>query len=170
MVLHVHARRVGTAAAASALVAVVWSPALAQSTSTWPADRLRPRTLVYVEDTTGHETSGRLLRIDTASLVVQVDRLERRFDAPTVARVSRRDGLKNGALIGAAVGVVMGTIAGGLADCVDDAGHVSGCGTGGRVGITLFSTGFYAAMGAGIDALIHGRTLVYEAAQTSPRR
>ena len=77
-------------------------------------------------------------------------------------RVSKRgDSLKNGAIIGA----VFGGVAGALAASFDD-------GSAKALGF-LAATGFYALVGAGLDALIPGRTTIYEArpaAKTRPPR
>jgi len=132
-------------------------------TSRWPA--LAPSggiETVYVTDDSGAETTGRLLRLTPDSIVLLVNGAERQFDAARVRRIQRRgDSLKNGAIIGAVVGVGMGLLAGGIADCGrDDPG--GGC-PGTRVAALLVSTGVYAAVGAGIDALIQGRTTLYEA-------
>jgi hypothetical protein len=131
--------------------------------SSWPG--LAPSggvSTVYVVDDTGVETTGRLLRLNADSIVLLVDGAERQFDAARVRRIQRRgDSLRNGAIIGAVVGVGIGLLAGGIADCGrDDPG--GGC-PGTRVAALLVSTGVYAAVGAGIDALIQGRTTLYEA-------
>ena len=138
-------------------------------TSRWPA--LAPSggvETVYVLDETGTETAGRLVRLTPDSLVLLVDGAERQFAAARVRRIQKRgDSLRNGALIGAVVGVGIGFLAGGIADCGRDDPD-GGC-PGTRVAAVLVSTGVYAAIGAGIDALIPGRTTLYEA-PPSPRR
>ena len=92
--------------------------ALGQSTSDrWPG--LAPSQLqtVYVLDRSGIETTGKLLGLSPDSLVLLVADAERRFDRADVARIEKRDSLKNGTLIGAVVGVAMGLLAAGLSDC-----------------------------------------------------
>jgi len=122
---------------------------------------------VYVTDDTGSETTGRLLRLTPDSIVLLVDGAERQFDAARVRRIQRRgDSLRNGAIIGAVVGVGMGLLAGGMADCAGD--DPGGDCPGMRVAAVIVSTGVYAAVGAGIDALIKGRTTLYEASPSSP--
>lgn len=136
--------------------------------SRWPG--LAPSrgvSTVYVVDDTGAETMGRLLRLSADSIVLLVDGAERQFDAARVRRIQRRgDSLKNGTIIGAVVGVALGLVAGGLADCAGD--DPSGNCPGVRVAALLVSTGVYAAVGAGIDALIPGRTTLYQASASSP--
>ena len=136
--------------------------------SSWPG--LAPSggvSTVYVVDDTGVETTGRLLRLNADSIVLLVDGAERQFDAARVRRIQRRgDSLRNGAIVGAIVGVGLGLLAGGIADCGrDDPG--GGC-PGTRVAAVLVSTGVYAAVGAGIDALIQGRTTLYQAPASPP--
>ena len=71
-----------------------------------------------------------------------------------VTRISRRgDSLRNGAIAGAVFGAVGDALAMGFVD--DSAGKKA-------LGF-LASTGFYALVGAGIDALIPGRTTIYQA-------
>jgi hypothetical protein len=115
---------------------------------------------VYVLDDAGAETAGKLVRLNPDSIVILVDGNERRFDAARVKRVQKRgDSVKNGAIIGAIVGAVLGGISAGIADCP---GSESDCG-GFRVAAVAISTGVYTAIGAGIDALVAGRTTLYSA-------
>lgn len=133
-----------------------------QATSdVWPG--LRPSELqtVYVTDTSGRETTGKLLRIDPDALVLLANGAERTFPMAEVRRIQKRDSLRNGVLIGAVVGGVLGVLSGGLADCPGD--HPgNGCGAF-RVAVVGISAGVYAGLGAGIDALIRGRTTLYAA-------
>jgi hypothetical protein len=150
------------------LLAAVLVPASANAQTTaerWPG--LHPEALptVYVLDDAGVETTGRLLRLTADSLVLLVDDTERTLDAARVRRIQKRgDSLRNGALIGTLVGIVMGAFAAGLSDCPRDANE--GC-AGFRAAALLISTGMYAAIGTGIDALIVGRTTVYHATATA---
>lgn len=154
-----------------AILAAVLVPgaAFAQSTAqSWPGQAKAGSSTVYVLDDTGVETSGRLLRLDPDSLVLLVDGVERRFEAARVTRIEKRgDSLRNGAVIGAIVGVAVGVLAAGMADCPGD--DPSGSCPGVRAAGVMVSTGFYAAVGAGIDALVVGRTTLYEAPPASPR-
>lgn len=147
---------------------LVPSALCAQDTAqSWPG--LVPSGLptVYVLDDAGVETSGTLLRLNPDSLVLLVSGAERRFEAARVRRIQKRgDSLRNGALIGAIVGVVMGLVVAAISDCPGDDPGGSCPGT--RAATFLFSTGAYAAMGAGLDALIPGRTTLYEAPTVPP--
>lgn len=109
----------------------------------------------------GTEVSGRLLRLDPASLVLLVEGSEHRFEQAHVRRVVRRgDSLRNGALIGAGVGAVIGLFATRLADCPapDRGGPCPGT----RAAGFALAVGAYSAIGVGIDAIVVGRTTVYE--------
>lgn len=148
--------------------ALVSSVAAAQGTAqSWPGLATVEPSTVYVLDDTDVETSGRLLRLDPDSLVLLVGDTERRFEAARVRRIEKRgDSLRNGAFIGAIVGAAMGVLAAGIADCPgDDPG--GGC-PGTRAAGLVFSIGAYAAIGTGIDALVVGRTTLYEARAASP--
>jgi hypothetical protein len=137
----------------------VWAQ---ETASTWPGLASSRLSTVYVLDDAGVETSGKLLRLNPDSLVLLVDGAERRFEAARVARIQQRgDSLRNGAIIGAIVGVAIGIVTAGLADCPGD--HPGGGCPGSRAALFVVSTGVYAAIGTGIDALIPGRATVYEA-------
>src|SRR5215218_10050404 len=76
----------------------------AQSTSErWHG--LEPSALqtVYVMNDAGVETSGKLLTLNPDSLVLLVGGVDRHFDLSDVARVQKRDSLRNGTIIGAIV-------------------------------------------------------------------
>jgi hypothetical protein len=119
---------------------------------------------IYVTDDAGRRTEGKLLRFEPESVVMLVEGAEQRFDAARVRRIDRRgDSLKNGAWIGAALGVLFGSITAGISDCPgDDPG--GGC-TGFRIGAVASALGIYTAIGVGVDALIVGRTRVFEASR-----
>ena len=151
----------------AALVVMVVFVARSEAASGQPTSEvvkgLRPSGLptVYVRDSAGVETQGKLLALSPESLTLLVDGVERRLDLSSVTRIQRRDSLKNGTITGAIVGVGMGLLTGRLADCSGQApGH--GC-AGFRVAMVALSTGVYAGLGTGIDALIPGRTTIYAA-------
>lgn len=150
------------------LAILVPAVASAQGTAqTWAGLEKAELSMVYVIDDKGIETSGRLLRIDQDALVLVVGDTERRFEAARVRLVEKRgDSLRNGAIIGAVVGAALGTLSMGLADCPGSGG---GSCPGFRAAGLLISTGFYSAIGVGIDALKTGRTTLYEAPRP-PRR
>jgi hypothetical protein len=113
---------------------------------------------VYVTDTQGVETKGRLVNWTGSQIVLQTDLGQRIFKPGEAVRLDLRgDSLKNGALIGLSVGILAGALA--AADC--------DCG-GGDVAIVAFSGLFYTAVGVGIDAMVPGRTPLWNASQPTP--
>ena len=153
-----------------AILLAALSPSVAsaqQTASNWPGLVSSRLSTVYVLDTTGAETSGKLLRLNPDSIVLLVDGAERQFETARVARIQKRgDSLRNGAIIGAVVGVALGILTAGIADCPGDRPG-GGCPRS-RAALFLVSTGFYSAVGTGIDALIPGRTTLYEAPKAPP--
>lgn len=152
-------KRCITILAAALVPGAVCAQGTAQS---WPGLATAELSTVYVLDDTGVETSGRFLCLNPDSLVLLVDGAERRLEAARVKRIQKRgDSLRNGAFIGAIVGAGMGLIVAGISDCPgsDPGGSCPGT----RAVAFLFSTGVYAAIGTGIDALVVGRTTLYEA-------
>lgn len=106
---------------------------------------------VIVTDRSGQETRGRLVSWTASSIVLDTNGTKRTFASGEAVRVDLRgDSLKNGIIIGAAFGSLNGL----LAECKGGAGD---CG-GERVGVTLVSMALFGAIGAGIDALIPGRS------------
>jgi len=137
------------------------APAQAQPTlDRWAGLESKRLQEIYVRDVEGTETSGRLLQINPVSLVILAGGVERRFDADEVIRVQKRDSLKNGTLIGLAIGAGMGLMTAAISDCPgNDPG--GSCG-GARAAAVAVSMGVYSAIGAGVDALVRGRTTIYE--------
>jgi hypothetical protein len=148
-----------------AILIAALSPGVASAqdaASNWPGLVSSRLSTVYVLDNAGTETSGKFLRLNPDSIVLLVDGAERRFETSRVTRIQKRgDSLRNGAIIGAVVGVAMGILTAGISDCPGD--QPGGRCPGSRAALFLVSTGVYSAIGVGIDALIPGRTTLYEA-------
>ena len=149
-----------------ALVALIAAPSTALGQPTldrWQG--LNPSALqtVFVRDSAGVETTGKLLALSPDSVTLLVDGVERHLDLAQIERIQKRDSLKNGTIAGAIVGVAMGLLSGGLADCSNQS-RSNDC-VGFRVGMLALSTGVYTGLGAGIDAMIPGRTTLYAAPQ-----
>lgn len=121
---------------------------------------------MYLLDRSGVKVSGKLVGFQGESLLLLVEGTERRFDRVDVVRIQKRDPLNNGTLPGAAIGVVMGFITAGISDCPGD--DPGGSGGGFRAATFATSVGIYAGRGAGVDALIRGRTTLYEAPPLVP--
>jgi len=121
---------------------------------------------IYVTDDSGLRTEGKLLRLEPDSVVMLVAGAEQRFDTARVRRIDKRgDSLKNGAWIGAALGVLFGSITAGISDCPGD--DPGGSCTGFRIGTFAGAVGIYTAMGVGVDALIVGRTRIFDAGRSA---
>jgi hypothetical protein len=107
---------------------------------------------VYVTDAKGSETKGKLVSWTGSEIVLQTDAGSRTFKPGEAVRLDLRgDSVKNGALIGLAAGVAAGFLAS------------AGCDCDGKPAIVLTSAGMYTLVGAGIDALVPGRTLLWNA-------
>lgn len=139
-----------------------WSqPAEQPQGSTWDGVRRQKLTTVYVRDTEGVNTTGKLLAFAPDALVLLVNGQERRIARERVLRVQTRDSLKNGTIIGGVTGLVLGVLTAGIADCPSET-RTTGC-PGMRTSLYFVSAAIYAGLGAGIDAMIPGRTTIYQA-------
>ena len=148
---------------AATLFALVLSSqgAFAQGVQGEFAPGIGRRATIFVLDTQGVEHRGRFVRIDDRELVMLVGDDERRFGRDVITRVERAgDSLRNGAIAGAVVGGVIGLVTALLvADSPGD----------GILGVAI-NVGFYTGVGTGIDAIVQGRTLVYQRWPTAPGR
>jgi hypothetical protein len=161
------------------LILVVLITALAMPTAAWAQETAAPPKgvrvsgfpVAYVLDDKGVETKGGLFRIDEKSVILLVNGVQREFELAHVQRVTRRgDSLKNGAIVGAIFGGLVGILASGLAECRNGNGY-GACGGPTRVAMFVGTTAFYTTVGVGIDALIQGRTVVFQAPpRTATRR
>jgi len=127
-----------------------------------------------VTDTGGQRAQGRLVQLDASAIVLELPNKQRRqFDGAMVDTVEKRSGdsLKNGALIGLISGGALGIWAG-----ISDANYYEenfGSSYSGpsaareALGLGLFMGGVGAAIGTGIDALIHGRRVIYAKSKTT---
>lgn len=153
-----------------ALAVLLFVPAAAHAQEPlggWRGLNVSALDTIYVTDDAGRQTQGKLLRLEPDSVVMLVEGAEQRFDAARVRRIDRRgDSLKNGALIGLGIGVGLGVVTASISDCLDGDGPGSSC-VGGRIVLTAVSTGLYTAIGAGVDALIVGRTRIYDAGRST---
>jgi hypothetical protein len=108
--------------------------------------------VIVTQSASGEELHGYLLELSPTTLAMLVNgkRVEMPIDG--VLRIDRqRDSVKDGAAIGAAI------VAGlGLFGCAERHGSRTSCGSG-----LALNAGAGALIGAGIDALHHGRTTIY---------
>jgi hypothetical protein len=144
--------------AALVLVATVYEPAGsdAQTLSVKPGDT------VEMTDGTNRRLTGVVQGLAPSALTVKVDGRDQQWALADMRELWRRgDSLKNGALIGAAAGGAAGLIGGiGLASLFE---NEVGAGARPLAAMTALGALGGLAAGAGIDALITGRTLVYRA-------
>ena len=152
-----------------AIAVLLLTPAVAhaqESLGRWRGLNVSSLDTIYVTDDAGRRTEGKLLRLEPDSVVMMVAGTEQRFELERVRRIDKRgDSLKNGAWIGAALGVLFGSITAGISDCPGD--DQGGCCTGFRIGTFAGALGLYTAMGVGVDALIVGRTRVFDAGRST---
>ena len=150
------------------LAALLFVPAAAHAQEPlggWRGLNLSSLATIYVTDEAGRQTEGKLLGLEPQALVMLVNGVEQRFDAARVRRIDRRgDSLKNGALIGAGAGVVFGLLAALGSDCPEDFG---GSCPGTRATFFALSTIAYTGLGAGVDAMIVGRTRMFETGRST---
>lgn len=142
-------------------VLLIAAPGRAQeTTSPWPGFSPDALPEIYLLDDTGVEVRGRLLELDADGVALLVDDVRRRYDRSSIRRIDRRgDSIRNGAMIGAGIGAGFGVLLGGMADCPSGG---TGCAAA-RLSFVLINAALYAGAGAGIDALMTGRTTIYVA-------
>jgi hypothetical protein len=116
---------------------------------------------VYVTNRAGQEVRGRLVGLTASDVTVNTGGAIRTLNLTDVSLIERKgDSLKNGTIIGAVVGgAVAALMVGETCAGVETGQHC----TGQAIAFSLISVGVYAAIGAGIDALIPGRTRIYPA-------
>jgi hypothetical protein len=110
---------------------------------------------VIVTDRSGEETIGRLVSWSPAAIIIKSRDAEYTYPSNDVVRVDLRDdSLRNGFLIGVVLGALPWIIGG--CDC-----------TGPQTIGMLAGIAVYGAVGAGIDALIPGRSPLWTSAVSS---
>jgi hypothetical protein len=137
------------------VLAAVALPTLAAAQATdQPAGKRKGSATVYVTDTAGRETKGKLLSWVGSEIVVDTGTTTKTFKPGEAVRLDGNgDSLKNGALIGAAAGSLFGWLNSSYCSCAAP----------GKVAIAASSAGLYALLGVGIDALIPGRRVLWSA-------
>jgi hypothetical protein len=120
---------------------------------------------VYIIDSAGRETRGRVATLSDIALTIAVDDTRREFDATSVARIDRRrrDSVRNGLLIGAGAGALLGFGLGRKADSPGCPRAGIECGQGAMIG-TVGGAFWGAAGGWIVDTLIRRREVVYSPA------
>jgi len=146
-------------AVTAAMVAGMWLQAAALGS----AQTLRVRTgdTVWMTETSGALSRGVVLGVERSAVRVAIDGREHRRELGDLREMWRDgdslgNGIKWGALSGLGAGLGIG---GTLVAVYGNEGDVAGP----LAGILGLTVGGGVAIGAGIDALVHGRTLVYRA-------
>lgn len=124
---------------------------------------VRPGDTLYVIDSQGDETKGRLMNILDRAIALEVDHTRRTLPADSIVRIdrTRRDSVKNGVLIGLATGAVAGYAAGRRVDSPACPRNGLECGQGATIG--AYSGAFWGAIGGWIaDGLHRTRETIFE--------
>jgi hypothetical protein len=136
------------------LVTLALATPVAAQTANLPAAKTKGSQTVYVTDTAGRETKGKLVSWIGSEIVLDTGATTKIFKPGEAVRLEGNgDSLKNGALIGAAAGAFFGWLT--SSEC--------SCAVPGRVAIAASSAGLYALLGVGVDALIPGRRVLWSA-------
>jgi hypothetical protein len=139
------------------LILVTWGSVEAQTAPGAFAElgqRVKPGDTIFVTGRDSAETRGRLVRLSPTSLVMAIGGQEREIPSTEIGWIERRgDAVWDGALLGAfALGL---SFAGGAgASCSPDCAKVVPT-------AALYGAAAGAVLGAGIDSLHPGRTVVY---------
>ena len=122
---------------------------------------VKPGDKITVVDVRGAETEGRIGKLSRDTLTLDTAAGPRQLGEADVARIRQRrsDSLQNGAIIGAAAGAGYGIAMLTFFAAISDGGDVIPASV--ITGMVVF-TGLGAAAGAGIDALIKRRQVIYE--------
>lgn len=123
------------------------------------------KTIIIVDDG-GVETIGRVRLLTADALTISVAGRERTFARRQVSAIFEPgDSLKNGATIGLFSGALLGFAAGTQSTCGDFWTGLHSCSFNEKMGNGAFAAtllgGIGAALGAGLDAIIPGRTALY---------
>lgn len=128
--------------------------------------RLKRDATVYVIDSTGTETKGKVVDVSPSALILVVGGVQRRMEQETVRQVqSYGDSLWNGFVLGMAVATPGMLIADPTYEPCPNNAQMRCANS--QVGQRIVAIGMMGAVGAGIDALIRGHHQVYLAADQS---
>jgi len=139
---------------------LVIAASLAATPAAMAQDDNRPRLKdVFVRSADGVELRGQVLDLQPLTLSMYVDGVRRDIPIDTIDRIQTRggDSVWNGALIGAA-----------LAAAAVLWGQAMAPESGEWGGMFVAATAAYGLIGAGIDAMIPGRTTIYSKPRQTP--
>ena len=117
---------------------------------------------LVVLDNNGSEWTGRLLKIDEASMTLATSAGPHTIERARVAEVFRRgDSVVSGVAIGAVTGAILGVWFTKETGCGALLTGYEPCPVSGYAERTATAAGLAAGIGLGIDALVRGRTRIY---------
>jgi hypothetical protein len=122
---------------------------------------------VTVTDVTGRERQGTIAELSSSSLVLVVGKTRTELFGSDVETVSQRDSRWNGTLWGLGAGGLLGALLD--RSLVEEYGRED-ISSGASVSFIATVAGIGAGIGFAIDAMIHGRRVIYSRAGTSMRR
>jgi hypothetical protein len=122
--------------------------------------------IIYVKDETGREQRAQIVELTPSVLSVSVAGDTREFTDRSVLRIRQRksDSLWTGGIIGAGVGAALGVLAASFSEECSHSNTSASC-----AGPVLSLTAVGLGVGVGIDAMIQGRKVIYEAPRKSAR-
>jgi hypothetical protein len=125
--------------------------------------KVAPGNTIYVTDQSGRETAVEVLDLSEPAVLVRQGGERRTLAEADVRRIRQRlpDRLWNGALIGFGIGAGLGAL---VASIMDECSSGGGAACAGPV---IGYSALGSAVGVGIDALIKGRKIIYEAPRTT---
>jgi len=121
--------------------------------------KVGPGVTIYVTEPAGGEYAAKVVSISSSALVVNMDGKERELTEAAVRRIRQRlpDSLWTGALVGLGIGAGLGGLAAAFSDSCSYEGGMQCVGPAVTTGLVG------AGAGVGIDALIKGKKVIYEA-------
>jgi hypothetical protein len=121
--------------------------------------KVGPGDTIYITPQTGGEFSAEVVEVSAATLAVAVGGQRRALTEPDVKRIRQRlpDSLWMGTLIGFGIGAALGGVSASFSETCSYEGGAACVGP--AIGMGLMGAG----VGAGVDALIKGRKVIYEA-------
>lgn len=143
------------------------SPAFAQVEGPIVTGLVKRGQTIDVIDDQGQEIRGKVRLLSSTVLTLDRDGAATEIPFDRITQIAHpSDGLGNGALIGLGTGAAFGLLASTVGTDTCE-GYPTPCGSGWVIGSTLVFGAIGAAIGVGVDALIHHDRVIYRRA---PRR
>ena len=139
----------------------IGSPAFAQTEGPTVSALVKPGQTVDVIDDQGQETRGKVRTLSSTILTLDRNGAATEIPFDRIAQIARpNDGLGNGALIGLGTGAAFGLLASTVGTDTCE-GYLTPCGSGWVISSTLVFGAIGAAIGVGVDALVHRDRVIY---------